>query len=64
MDNPPCGCNIKCFEVVAKPQRNSLKDSVKLVISMSISGCIKVVEVAKRYSERGGESWLIQEFMM
>jgi len=60
MGNTPSGCHLKCFETVAEPQRDSLRGSGKQPISTSqnayICGCVKVVEVSKRYTARGAES--------
>ena len=61
MGDTPCGCSLKCFETVAKPQRKRLfegfwKTADFNVQNAYICGCVKVVEVAKWYTASGAES--------
>jgi len=56
-----CGCHLKCFETVAERQRKRLfegfwKTADFNVQNAYICGCVKVVEVSKRYTARGAES--------
>jgi len=61
MGNTPCGCHLNCFETVAEPQRKRLFEVFWKTANLNIQnayicGCVKVVEVAKRYTARGAES--------
>ena len=59
--NTPCGCPLKCFEKVSEGQRQTLFDGFWASGDFNtqnayISGCIKVVEIKRRYTAKGAES--------
>ena len=61
MGNTLCGCHLKCFETVAESQRKRLFEGFWKTANLNIRnayicGCVKVIEVAKRYTARGAES--------
>ena len=61
MDNTPCGYSLSCFEIVDESQRKRLfegfwKAGDFNVQNAYICGCVKVVQIAKQYSESGAES--------
>ena len=61
MDNTPCRCNLKCFEAVPEARRERLFEGFWRSADFNaqnayICGCVKVVEVAKRYVESGAAS--------
>ena len=57
-NNTPCGCPLKCYEKVTEDQRTKLFDGLWASADFNtqnacICGCIKVVEIKRRYTTKG-----------
>ena len=57
----PCGCPLKCFEKVSEGQRQKLFDGFWASADFNtqnacICGCIKVIEIKRRYTSKGADS--------
>ena len=56
MDDTPCGCSRKCFDVVSIQQRQQLFDGFWKISHFDVQnaylcGCVKVVDVHRRYTQ-------------
>ena len=61
MNNTPCGCGLKCFETVSESQRKKLFEGFWSsadfnVQNAYICSCVKVTEIARRYTSSGSSS--------
>ena len=61
MNNTPCGCKLKCFEQVGDKQCKLFFDNFWKLANFDVQnaylvGSVKITEVHRRYSTRGGES--------
>ena len=61
MDNTPCGCTLNCYAKVPEDQRQKLFDGFWSSSDFNtqnayLCGCVKVVNIAKRYTQRGSSS--------
>ena len=56
VDDTPCGCSRKCFDVVSIQQRQQLFDGFWKISHFDVQnaylcGCVKVVDVHRRYTQ-------------
>ena len=61
MDDTPCSCALRCYEKVSGEQRRKIFsgfwDTADFNVQNAyICGCVKVIDIAKRYTARGAAS--------